>query len=198
MGKSHFLWLLTYFLKFASQLEIGLDQIGAVISFRTLSYITYEGVELLETLELANRERRVDMNPHLRRAFGGNSFARVYSNGVCLQWVKEHNFADKQHIKKLQLQSLYTKETRQLLLLLLRRFNPQIQSLQYLSDLIVCNHMLLRDLEIVSECEECKSANGQLMVHINLSKKNKKNQPARAGDGSFNTCFPETGTGNMF
>ena len=33
------------------------------------------------------------------------------------------------------------------------------------------------------------------MVHINLSKKNKKNQPARAGDGSFNTCFPETGTG---
>ena len=37
MDKSHFLWLLTYFLKFASQLEIGLDQIGAVISFRTLS-----------------------------------------------------------------------------------------------------------------------------------------------------------------
>ena len=44
MDKSHFLWLLrlTYFLKFASQLEIGLDQIGSIISFRIASYITYQ------------------------------------------------------------------------------------------------------------------------------------------------------------
>ena len=59
MDKSHFLWLLrlTYFLKFASQLEIGLDQIGSIISFRIASYITNQDVELLETLEVANRER---------------------------------------------------------------------------------------------------------------------------------------------
>ena len=57
MDKSHFLWLLTYFLKFASQLEIGLNQVGLIISFRIASYITYQDVELLETLEEANRER---------------------------------------------------------------------------------------------------------------------------------------------
>jgi timeless protein len=28
LDKSHFLWLITYFLKFASQLEVELEQIG--------------------------------------------------------------------------------------------------------------------------------------------------------------------------
>ena len=42
MDKSHFLWLLTYFLKFASQLEIRLNQVGSIISFRIVSYITYQ------------------------------------------------------------------------------------------------------------------------------------------------------------
>merc|ERR1719232_755278 len=57
MDKSHFFWLLTYFLKFARQLEIGMDLIGGVLSIDTLSYITFEGVEQIETMDLANRER---------------------------------------------------------------------------------------------------------------------------------------------
>jgi len=167
MDKSHFLWLLTYFLKFASQLEIGLDQIGTVISFRTLSYITYEGVELLETLELANRERRADINPHLRRMHLVVTALREFIQTVSsYNEIKNLSYADKIHIEKLQLQSLYTKEIRQLLLLLLRRFNPQIQSLQYLSDLIVCNHMLLLDLEMVSECEEYKGPKFSMTNHV--------------------------------
>eukprot|EP00092_Neocalanus_flemingeri_P001329 GFUD01001420.1.p1 GENE.GFUD01001420.1~~GFUD01001420.1.p1 ORF type:complete len:1228 (+),score=271.17 GFUD01001420.1:445-4128(+) len=167
MDKSHFLWLLTYFLKFASQLEIGFDQIGSVISFRTLSYITYEGVELLETLELANRERRADINPHLRRMHLVVTALREFIQTVSsYNEIKNLSYADKKHIEKLQLQSLYTKEIRQLLLLLLRRFNPQIQSLQYLSDLIVCNHMLLLDLEIVSESEECKLPKFSMTNHV--------------------------------
>jgi len=167
MDKSHFLWLLTYFLKFASQLEIGLDQIGTVLSFRTLSYITYEGVELLETLELANRERRADINPHLRRMHLVVTALREFIQTVSsYNEIKNLSFSDKQHITKLQLQSLYTKEIRQLLLLLLRRFNPQIQSLQYLSDLIVCNHMLLMDLELVSECDEYKGPKFSMTNHV--------------------------------
>ena len=35
------------------------------------------------------------------------------------------------------------KELRQLLLLLIRRFNPAVQSRQYLHDVICCNHTLL-------------------------------------------------------
>jgi len=167
MDKSHFLWLLTYFLKFASQLEIGLDQIGTVISFRTLSYITYEGVELLETLELANRERRADISPHLRRMHLVVTALREFIQTVsAYNEIKNLSYSDKKHIEKLQLQSVYTKEIRQLLLLLLRRYNPQIQSLQYLSDLIVCNHMLLLDMELVSENEECKGPTFSMTSHI--------------------------------
>jgi len=167
MDKSHFLWLLTYFLKFASQLEIGFDQIGTVISFRTLSYITYEGVELLETLELANRERRADINPHIRRMHLVVTALREFIQTVSsYNEIKNLSYSDKNHIQKLQLQSLYTKEIRQLLLLLLRRFNPQIQSLQYLSDLIVCNHMLLLDLEMVSHVDECKGPKFSMTKHV--------------------------------
>ena len=53
--------------RFANQLEIGFVQIGKVLSFSTLSYVTYEGVHLLETLELAHREQRADLWSFQRR-----------------------------------------------------------------------------------------------------------------------------------
>jgi len=151
MDKSHFLWLLTYFMKFASQLEIGLDQIGSVISFRTLSYLTYEGVELLETVELAHREQRSDVHPHLRKMH-----LVVVALREFLQTVGSYTEfpalspEDVDHIKLLKLHTFLAKDVRQLIVLLLRRFKPGIQSLQYLSDLVVTNHILLLDLEKTS------------------------------------------------
>jgi len=151
MDKSHFLWLLTYFLKFASQLEIGLDQIGSVISFRTLSYLTYEGVELLETLELAHREQRSDINPHLRKmhlvVVALREFIQTVGSYTEFPALSPQ---DIQHLELLKLHTYLSKDVRQLVVLLLRRFNPAIQSLQYLSDLIVTNHILLLDLEKTS------------------------------------------------
>ena len=47
IDKSHFLWLITYFLKFASQLEVEFEQIGPVLSVETVAYLTYEGVRFL-------------------------------------------------------------------------------------------------------------------------------------------------------
>ena len=58
IDKSHFLWLITYFLKFASQLEVELEQIGSVLSVETVAYLTYEGVRFFEELELAVRSQR--------------------------------------------------------------------------------------------------------------------------------------------
>jgi len=148
MDKSHVLWLLTYFLKFASQLEIGLDQIGSVVSFKTLSYITYEGVELLESFELANRERRADINPHLRRMHLVVTALREFIQTIrSYSEIQTLSQGDRDHLSRLRLQTLNTKEIRQLLVLLLRTYNPSTQSPQYLSDLIVTNHMLLLDLE---------------------------------------------------
>jgi timeless protein len=39
LDKSHFLWLITYFLKFASQLEVGLDRIGSVLCHPLLHHL---------------------------------------------------------------------------------------------------------------------------------------------------------------
>ena len=45
IDKSHFLWLITYFLKFASQLEVELEQIGNVhFYFISLQFCTPDGV----------------------------------------------------------------------------------------------------------------------------------------------------------
>ena len=167
MDKSHFLWLLTYFLKFASQMELGLDQIGSVLSFRTLSYLTFQGVELFETLELAKRERTCDLSPYLRRMHLVVTALREFIQTVSsYNEINLRSFDDKMHIERLQLQSVYTKEIRQLLLLLLRKFNPQLQTLQYLADLIMCNHMLLLANENVSESERRVGPRFDLTQHM--------------------------------
>ena len=165
--KSHFLWLLTYFLKFASQLEIGIDQIGKVMSFATLSYVTYEGVDLLETLELAHREQKDDLGPHLRRLHLVVTALREFFQTVAsYKEIKNLSFSEKKHIEKLRLETLYARDCRQLLVLLLRRFNPQSQTLQYLCDTVVCNHMLLLDLELVSESDNLKGPKFNMTDHV--------------------------------
>lgn len=64
---SHYFWLVTYFLKFAAQLELDLDHIKCVLSFNIVSYLTYEGVNLCEQLELMSRRNSMDVKPSLRR-----------------------------------------------------------------------------------------------------------------------------------
>ena len=166
MDKSHFLWLLTYFLKFASQLEIGLDLIGKVISFDTLSYITFEGVDQVETLELANRERKEDLGPNLRRIHLVVTALREFFQTIASYREKNLSPQEKTHIDDLRLQSLYAKECRQLLVILLRKFNPQHQTQQYLTDLVICNHMLLLDMEMVSESDRLRGPKFNLTDHI--------------------------------
>lgn len=57
---------------------------------------------------------------------------------------------DREHINLLQIQISRTEDLRQMFVLLLRCYNPQVQSRQYLKDLIVTNHSLLLLLESVS------------------------------------------------
>lgn len=68
MDKSHFFWLVTYFLKFAAQLELDLDNVSSVFSFDIISYLTYEGVTTCEELELLKLQPGSDLKPCLRRS----------------------------------------------------------------------------------------------------------------------------------
>lgn len=64
---SHFFWLLTYFLKFAAQLELDLEFINQVLSFEIIAYLTFEGVNLCEQIQLADKVNKNDLQSCLRR-----------------------------------------------------------------------------------------------------------------------------------
>jgi len=147
IDKSHFLWLITYFLKFASQLEVQLEQIGPVLTVETVAYLTFEGLRFYEELELAVREQRerpVDLTPHLRRIHLVVTALREF-----IQTLQTYaNFShftekDKAQLTQIRVAVCSMRDLRQLFLLLIRHYNPSIQTRQYLTDVISANHMLL-------------------------------------------------------
>lgn len=71
---------------------------------------------------------------------------------------------DKDKLKLLQLQICATEDLRCLFVLLLRCYNPSVQSRQYLQDLIVTNHILLLFLDGVQGI--AATGNGDMLVHI--------------------------------
>jgi len=147
IDKSHFLWLITYFLKFASQLEVQLEQIGPVLTVETVAFLTFEGVRFYEELELAvreHKERPVDLTPHLRRIHLVVTALREF-----IQTLQTYaNFThfterDKAQLTQIRVAVCAMRDLRQLFLLLIRHYNPSIQTRQYLNDVICANHVLL-------------------------------------------------------
>lgn len=64
---SHFFWLVTYFLKFATQIELDVEHVCSVLSFDIVSYLTAEGVNLCEQFELAIKLNGADLKSNIRR-----------------------------------------------------------------------------------------------------------------------------------
>lgn len=75
---SHLFWLITYFLKFAVQLELDLELISPVLSFNIISYLVFQGVWQLEELEICRRFVDLDLQPHLRRLHLVNFYFYIY------------------------------------------------------------------------------------------------------------------------
>ncbi|XP_034097493.1 protein timeless isoform X1 [Drosophila albomicans] len=151
---SHFFWLVTYFLKFAAQLELDMEHIDTILTYDVLSYLTYEGVSLCEQLEMNARQEGSDLKPYLRRMHLVVTAIREF-----LQAIETYNKVthlsedDRQHLRQLQLQIGSTSDLRCLFVLLLRRFNPSIHSKQYLQDLVVTNHILMLILDSAAKLE---------------------------------------------
>jgi len=118
---SHLLWLITYFLQFASQLEIGLEQIEDVLSLDTIAFVTFQGVEVVEILELASRERSSDTSSHLRRVhlvvIAVREILSTLNNYTNLKHLDQ---SEKDYLATLQQHIGGMKGLRQLLLLLIR------------------------------------------------------------------------------
>merc|ERR1712223_1906504 len=147
IDKSHFLWLITYFLKFASQLEVQLEQFGSVLTVETVAFLTFEGVRFYEELELAVREQKerpVDLRPHLRRIHLVVTALREFIQALQTYANFTHfTEGDKTQLTQIRVAVCSMRDLRQLFLLLIRHYNPSIQTRQYLNDVICANHVLL-------------------------------------------------------
>lgn len=60
---SYFFWLITYFLRFAAQLELDFEHVKRVLSYDVLAYLAYEGVNLCEEFELNASQDGLDLKP---------------------------------------------------------------------------------------------------------------------------------------
>jgi len=194
LDKSHLLWLLTYFLKFACPIELGLEEICSVLSVETIGYITYEGVEIAESLEVANREPGTDTSSHIRRmhlvvtairefiqslsnyiqvyhnmAMGGTNLNSGPAAFSCSDDVSDAETGPKEYLEQVQGQTVEMKSLRQLLLFLIRSFDQDSQSNQYLGDLVSCNHLILGNMRQDTLQEHLRQfANTELMLQYGV------------------------------
>lgn len=151
---SHFFWIVTYFLKFATQLELDLEHVHCVLSFNIISYLIYEGVNLSEQLQIASQQSGRDLNPFIRRTHLVVTTIREFLQTLEIyRKIKHLSAEDKQYLRELRMKLATSKQFKSLFLLLLRQYNPRLQNIQYLEDLIVTNHILMMLLDSVKDMD---------------------------------------------
>ncbi|KAJ3653394.1 hypothetical protein Zmor_012648 [Zophobas morio] len=145
---SHFFWLITYFLKFATQLELDLEHVSPVLCQEILSYLVFQAVWIYEELEMSEKIANFDLKPCLRRLHLVVTAFREFLQAVEMYQKMIHlSDDDRMGLVKLQNQITDMDDLKSLFLLLLRQYNPTIQSRQYLQDLILTNHNYLLFLD---------------------------------------------------
>ncbi|KAF9414680.1 hypothetical protein HW555_007458 [Spodoptera exigua] len=160
---SHFFWLVTYFLKFATQIELDLENVSSVLSIDIVSYLTAEGVNLCEQFELAIKLDGNDLKPNIRRLHLVVTAIREIIQAIDVYKKFSHICKeDQEALLKLQLKMCETEELRSLLVLLLRHYNPKYHSKQYLQDVIVTNHILLMFLDSAMKLPEYNGSTNML------------------------------------
>lgn len=134
-----------------------------ILSFDTISYLVYEALSLCEQLDMElvagqpNASVAPDLRPTLRRLHLSVTAIREFLQAVeTYKKISHLTTEDKQYLKSLQLHIASTSDLRNLFVLLMRRFNPSIQSKQYLQDLIVTNHLFLLQLDCAVKMPEFK------------------------------------------
>ncbi|XP_049850237.1 protein timeless isoform X1 [Schistocerca gregaria] len=163
---SHFFWLITYFLKFAAQLELELEHVNVVLSSRIVSYLTYEGVNLCEELEICFPQESADVKPSIRRLHLVVTAIREFIQALeTYKKISHLSPEDRDYLLQLQLEIAMTEELKYLFLLLLRSYNQKFQTKQYLQDVIVSNHILMLFLDCTSKLPQYKG-NASMTEHI--------------------------------
>uniref|UniRef100_T1GLZ6 Timeless N-terminal domain-containing protein n=1 Tax=Megaselia scalaris TaxID=36166 RepID=T1GLZ6_MEGSC len=129
-------------------LEIDLENLRSVLSFKIISYIVYEGVSICEQVELNSQHKGNDLKPYLRRMHLVITAIREFLQALeSYKNVSDLTEDDTIHLTTLRSKICSSTDLPNLFILLLRRFNPSMHSKQYLLDLIITNHLLLMVLD---------------------------------------------------
>lgn len=164
---SHFFWLVTFFLKFAAQLELDLEHINSVLSYEVLSYLTYEGVNLCEQIQLDAKIPGTDLRPLLRSMHLVITAIREFIQALEMYNKSTHlNSEDTKYLKTLRFKVAHTNNLRCMFVLLLRCYVPTIHNRQYLQDLVTTNHQLLLLLDDVAKTDMRDFKEVSMVDHI--------------------------------
>nr|ANW48379.1 timeless [Euphausia superba] len=150
LDKSHVLWLITYFIRFAVELDLELSILCPVLSVETVSYLVYEGVVMQEELERATHNGEANLQPHIRRLHLVVTALREFFLAFEICMKKDPATYDSQQLLKIKEDLGQLVEVRQLFVLLIRTYKPGVLNLNYLQDLITTNHRFLTTQEAAS------------------------------------------------
>ena len=162
--KSYFLWLITYFLRFASPLKLGVQYLKDVLTTDLLCYLTWDAIHETEEFEIIALRPFVDLKPNLRRLTLGVTAIREYVQALdryCDASQEDSSAGKDELLVECYMPIMHI--LRQLFVLRLRLYDPILQSRRYLCDIITANHALLLTLERISQ----NSADG---VSFDISK----------------------------
>nr|AGV28716.1 timeless [Eurydice pulchra] len=162
LDKSHLLWLITYFLRFAVELDLELSQICPVLSAEVVSYLVYEGIVMQEELEIAIRNGESNLISHVRRLHLVVTALREFfiSFEVCLK--KDPTQIDCRQLTTIKEDLSQLVELRQIFVFLIRMYRPGVPTLSYLQDLITTNHRFL----IIQEQSPHSTSSFDMVSHI--------------------------------
>ncbi|CAG0918890.1 unnamed protein product [Notodromas monacha] len=156
---AHFFWLITYFLKFATQIPVDFDHLRSVLSPQVVSYLVYQGLVLSEEVKKMSMCYPVGLfcqnsPPFLRSLHLVVTALSEFLHGVDT-YARSSRVAevDKERIRELQRFLLKLRDMRSLLALLVRNeallHGPGSATLDtfppsaYLIDLIQTNHIFM-------------------------------------------------------
>ncbi|RWS04784.1 protein timeless-like protein, partial [Dinothrombium tinctorium] len=159
--QSHFLWLLSYFLKLAIVMDINFSHIQQLVSVEVIGFLVFQGIEINEELELliANKSGCNGTRSPLQTSKFGTKvvFQKLHLVVTSLRELiavldsyssKNTVTREEKHIIAKTLATLAEmKDFRQLFLLLIRNFTPMYHNKQFLVEVITTNHKLLLLLE---------------------------------------------------
>lgn len=133
-----------------------MGHVHSIFTFDIVGYSVYEAVSICEQLDIAG----FDLVPSLRRLHLSVTAIREFLQAIeTYKKISHLREVDMRYLLQLEYQIASSQDFRNLFVLLLRKFNPSIQSKQYLQDVIVTNHQFLMLLDQVSRRTELEQEN---------------------------------------